>query len=100
MQFYKPTVEEIDGSFYLISSSIFILGGHPRKLTRDDIQQLSVLISWRGPECEFITGEKECIRLLCQILEDMNNVQNPTYVDFPLGRFANSDQCSYKNDEV
>jgi hypothetical protein len=94
LQFYKPTVEEIEGSFYLIASSIYLLGGHPRKLTQDDIQQLSVIISWRGPVCEFITEEKECIRLLFQILEDMNNMQDPTYVDFPLGRFANFDQCS------
>jgi hypothetical protein len=88
-QFYKTTVEEIDGSYYLIGSSIFKLGGNPSKLTQEDIQELPLIISWRGPMCEFITDEKECIRLFCQIIEDMNNMQNPTYVDFPLGRFAN-----------
>ena len=96
IQFYKPTVEEIDGSYYLIGSSIFKLGGAPRKLTQEDIQQLPVIISWRGPECDFYTDSKECIRLLCQIIEDMNMMQNPTYVDFPLGRFANLDQCTFK----
>ena len=91
MQFYKPKVEEIDGSYYLIGSSVFKLGGDLNKLTEDDIQELPVIISWRGPVCEFSTDEKECIRLLCQIIEDMNNMQNSTYVDFPLGRFANLD---------
>ena len=85
MQYHKPTVEDFDGSFFLISSEIWSLGEVPRKLTPEEIQELPVSISWKGPDCHFQSDQKECCRLLCQIISDMNMMQNEKFVSFPLG---------------
>ena len=87
VQYYKAAVEEFEGKFYLIGSEVFLLGGEGRKLTEDEVLNLPVIISWKGPDHEFIWDEKQCIELLCQILKDMNEMQNPKYKSFPLGKF-------------
>ena len=87
VQYFKPTVEEFLGKFFLISSEVWSLGGEgPRQLTPDEIQELPVIISWKGPECFFRSDIKECISLLCQIIGDMNLMQNHKFVSFPLGK--------------
>ena len=89
VQYYKATVEEFNGRYYLIGSEVFLLGGEGRKLTDDEVLNLPVIISWKGPDHEFVWDEKECLELLCQILKDMNEMQNPKYKSFPLGKFTN-----------
>ena len=86
VQYYRPTVEEFDQRLFLISSDVWLLGGgEPRKLSQDELESLLVIISWRGPDCHFRTDMKECIRLLCEIIRDMNTMQNPKFFSFPLG---------------
>ena len=85
--YYKPTVEEFDDRFYLISSDVWLLGGgEPRKLSQDEVEALPIIFSWRGPGCHFRTDMKECTRLLCEIIRDMNIMQNPKFISFPLGK--------------
>ena len=88
VQYFKSTVEEFDEEFYLIGSEVFLLGGKGRKLTEEEVQNLPVVISWKGPDHKFIWDEKECLELLCKILQDMNQMQNPKFKSFPLGKFA------------
>jgi hypothetical protein len=85
IKFYKPSVAEFNNAYYLIASDVFLLGGKPRKLTPEDIQELPVIISWKGPDYHYKTDEKECFQLLCKIIFDMNLMQNPKFVSFPLG---------------
>jgi hypothetical protein len=89
VQYYKAAVEEFNGRYYLIGSEVFLLGGEGRKLTDDEVLNLPVIISWKGPDHEFVWDEKECLELLCQILKDMNEMQNPKYKSFPLGKSTN-----------
>ena len=87
VQYYQPTVEQFEDEFYLISSEVWCLGGGvPRQLAPDEIQSLPVNISWKGQDCYFRSDRKECIRLLCQIVSDMNLMQNQKFVSFPLGK--------------
>ena len=87
VQYYKPKVEEFDKKYYLISSDVWLLGGgNPQMLTEAETQELPVTICWKGEPCHFQTDEKETIRLLCQIISDMNQMQNPHFYSFPLGK--------------
>ena len=86
MQYYKPVVEKFSERYYLISSDVWLLGGGvPMMLTPEEKQELPVIICWKGEACHFQTDEKETTRLLCQIISDMNLMQNPKFVSFPLG---------------
>ena len=68
-------------------------------LTPEEKQELPVIICWKGEACHFQTDEKETTRLLCQIISDMNLMQNPKFVSFPLGEefihFDNEANKSY-----
>ena len=87
IQYLKPTVEEFGERYFLISSDVWLLGGGvPRMLTHEEVQELPVIISWKGEPCHFHTDEKETMSLLCQIISDMNKMQNPKFVSFPLGK--------------
>ena len=85
VQYHRPTVEEFNGAYFLISSETWILGDAPRELTPEEIRELPVTISWKGPECHFQSDKMECFSLLCQIISDMNLMQNEKFVSFPLG---------------
>ena len=89
VQYFKPTVEEFDEKYYLISSDIWLLGGVLMMLTPEEAQELPVIICWKGDPCHFRSNEKETIELLCQIISDMNMMQNPKFVSFPLGKYVN-----------
>ena len=86
VQYHKPVVEKFGERYYLISSDVWLLGGGvPMMLTPEERQELPVIICWKGEACHFQTDEKETTRLLCQIISDMNLMQNRKFVSFPLG---------------
>ena len=87
LHFYTPSVELLAEEYYLIASDVFIISGSTRKLTRHEIDELPVIISWKGPRFCFHTDEKKCYELLTEIFQDMNMMQNPKFVSFPLGNF-------------
>ena len=91
MQYDKPTVEKFGEQYVLISSDVWLLGGEtPRILTPEEVQELPVTICWKGDPLHFRTDEKETIRLLCQIISDMNTMQNPKFYSFPLGEYQHT----------
>ena len=92
--FYKPTVERFPdkddptkSNFYLIAGDVFLVSGEVKKLSQDDIKELPITISWKGPLFSFETDEAKCFELLTKIIYDMNLMQDPRFVSFPLGRF-------------
>ena len=89
MHFYKPTVEKFeegeDAKYYLVAGEVFSLTGELRQLTDEEIADLPVIISWKGPNLNFEMDEKECFRLLSEIIFDMNEMQDPRFVSFPVG---------------
>ena len=79
-------MEEFDGQYLLISSDVWLLGGgEPRILSPEEIKELPVIICWKGEPCHFQADKEKAIGLLCQIVTDMNLMQNPKFVSFPLG---------------
>ena len=68
--------------------------GNPRKLSSEEVEDLPVIISWRGDKCSFETDEKECIELLASIISDMNSMQDD-FISFPLGMYIS---CLYANE--
>ena len=61
-------------------------------LTPEERQELPVIICWKGEAIHFQTDEKETTRLLCQIISDMNLMQNRKFVSFPLGEIIYCDK--------
>ena len=94
MTFLKPSVEKIGEAFYLIADEVFLISGNPRKLSSQEVEDLPVIISWRGDKCSFETDEKECIELLASIISDMNSMQDD-FISFPLGMYIS---CLYANE--
>jgi hypothetical protein len=85
MHFTKPSVEQLQGNYFLIAYDVFIISGKPRKLTPEEILELPVIISWKGPSFSFDTDEKMCFELLSKIIFDMNQMQDRRYTSFPMG---------------
>ena len=89
IHFYKPTVEKFDdgedAKYYLVAGELFSLTGELKQLTDEEIADLPVIISWKGPNVKFEMDEKECFRLLTEIIFDMNKMQDPRFVSFPVG---------------
>ena len=85
-QFSKPTVEEIEGNFYLIADDVFLLGEPSSKLDSDQLKDLPFNISWSGPKLNFKIDPRECYRLLLEVISDMNKMQkDKKYLGFPVG---------------
>merc|ERR1719334_1600355 len=80
LHFYKPTVERFgngdDSKYYLIACEIFCLTGELKKLTSEEMDNLPVIISWKGPRLNFSTDEKECFKLITDIIFDFNQMQD------------------------
>ena len=70
----------------MIAVDVFLISGDARKLDRQEVDELPVVISWKGPKYCFETDKKECFELLVKIISDMNSMQNPKFVSFPLGK--------------
>ena len=85
VQFYKPSIECLQEDYYLIASDIFSLAGSCRKLTREEIDSLPILVSWKGVDFRYHTSKEKCFRLLTLIIFDVNLCQNKRFVSFPLG---------------
>ena len=91
MQFTKPTVEKLGEEFFLVAYDIFNLSAVPiRKFSMEEIEELPVIISWKGPRIRFETDPEKCFELLVEILADMNLMQDPNYRSFPLGESFHS----------
>ena len=90
LHFYKPTVERFgngdDSKYYLIACEIFCLTGELKKLTSEEMDNLPVIISWKGPRLNFSTDEKECFKLITDIIFDFNQMQDQEFVSFPVGK--------------
>ena len=85
-QYTKPTIEEIDGQFFLIADEIYLLSEHPTKLCPDQVNELPFNIAWNGPRLSFKVDPKECYRLLFELISDMNAMQkNKKYLGFCIG---------------
>ena len=91
--FYKPTLEQFgeddERKYYLIACDVFCLTGELEVLTPDQIADLPVIISWKGPTMTFSSDERECYKLLTDIIYDMNLMQDPQFVSFPVGKSLN-----------
>ena len=85
-KFRKPTLVEFDDEIYLVADSVFILGMPVVKLTSEEVDALPVIISWTGPRYEFKTDPEAGFRLLVEIFDDFNSLQNPKFKSAPLGR--------------
>ena len=81
----KPTVERLDGIYYLISDKVFQLSGQVKELTNDEKEDLSIIIKWKGTRLNFKAEEKGCYRILVDIIHKMNQMQNPKFASSPLG---------------
>ena len=94
MHFFKPTVEKLgqddECKYYLIASEVFCLSGELRMLTPGEIADLPMIISWKGPPLSFSIDEKECFKLITDIIYDMNQMQDPEFVSFPVGKILNT----------
>ena len=86
-QFRKPTLVEFDEKMYLVSNSVFLLGLPVVKLTPEEVDALPVTISWTGPKYDFQTDTEAGFRLLVEIIDDFNSLQNPKFKSAPLGKF-------------
>ena len=85
-QFNKPTIEEIDGHYYLIADDVFVLDDPPTKLTHEQVKDLPYNISWTGPMLTFKVNPAECFRLLLEVISDMNKMQqNKKFLSYPIG---------------
>ena len=94
MHFTEPAVEKFEENYYMIAYDVFNLGkpGSPlesplRKMTADEIEQLPVIISWKGPKLNFETDFEQCVTHIAEVLFDFNLMQprNCKYVSFGLG---------------
>ena len=99
MHFTKPTVEKLGDEFFLVACDVFNLSAAPiRKLSIEEIDELPVIISWKGPKISYETDPKKCFELLVEILADMNLMQDPAYRSFPLGESWSALLSYRKND--
>jgi len=87
-QFRKPTLVEFDDKMYLVADSVFILGLPVIKLTPEEVDSLPVIISWIGPKYEFKTDPEAGFRLLVEIIDDFNSLQNPKFKSAPLAIYT------------
>lgn len=91
MHFYKPAIEQIgvSDSYYFIADDVFLLTGELRKLGPEELEDLPVTISWKGPRFNFSTDAKECLELLINILYTYNLLQpDKDFVSFPVGEYS------------
>ena len=79
-------MEKFGDQFYLVANEVFNISGPPQKLSPVEVEDLPVIISWRGGHFNFDIDEKACFELLCSIVSDMNLMQHPGFVSFPLGK--------------
>jgi hypothetical protein len=89
----KPTVEnfgdEDNPVYYLVACDVFLLTGDLVKLTPEEVEDLPVIISWRGPQLSFQTDKKECFKLLTEMIFNFNMMQpaNSEFKSFFLGMY-------------
>ena len=91
----KPQIVQIDGSYYFVAGAeeVHMLNHKKtpddvfsRKLSKDEIQNLSLEIIWTGStKYKYENDEKEAFKLLGEIFEKMNLMQDPKFYSFPLG---------------
>ena len=93
IHYTRPTVEnfgeEDNPVYYLVACEVFLLTGDLLKLTPEEIEELPVIISWKGPTLSFNTDKEECFKLLTEIVSNFNMMQ-PTdseFKSFILGMF-------------
>ena len=93
IHYTKPTVENFGEEdkpvYYLVACDVFLLTGDLRKLTSDEVEDLPVNISWKGPFLSFKTDKKECYKLLTEIISNFNMMQPPDseFKSFILGMY-------------
>ena len=68
-----------------MAKDVFKLKVTPRKLTDEEVNELPVVLKWKGPNIEFCTDMYEGLKLLIRIIYDMNEMQNPKFTSAPLG---------------
>ena len=76
---------ELEGSLYLVAGDIFLLAHPAVKLSTEEVDELSVIISWTGPQLNFQTEEKTFYTFLAEVFGDFNRMQNSSFVSFPIG---------------
>ena len=82
----RPQLDKLGDRYYFISKDIYDVTDEPHILNEDEIELLPLKIIYTGPRIEFSTDEKQCYKLLIDIIEKFNLMQNPKFYSFPLGK--------------
>ena len=84
-QFSKPTLVEYDEKLYLVANGVYLLGHPVMELSPDQVLELPVVVAWIGSQKRFKTDHVACYRLLAEILQLFNLMQNRKFISFPFG---------------
>ena len=86
LQFSKPTIEKIGEEYFLVAHEVYNLSASPvKRMTEMELMGLPVILSWKGPPLRFETDRASCLRLLLDIIYNMNIMQDTEYVSLPVG---------------